>query len=47
MHDTEAWRSRWRRNGWIDAFATGDEFETFLEEQDERVETTLKELGLV
>lgn len=46
MHGTPAWRAALKRNGWIDAFATGEEFETFLEEQDERVESTLKELGL-
>ena len=31
---------------WDDYFATGEEFKTFLLEQDKRVETTLKELGL-
>ena len=46
MHDTKAWRAELKRNGWIDAFITGDEFGTFLKEQDERVATTLKELGL-
>ena len=45
-HDTEAWREALRRNGWIDAFETGDNFGTFLTDQDERVESTLKELGL-
>lgn len=46
MHDTEAWQQALEDNGWIDAFATGEEFEQFLTEQDERVESTLKELGL-
>jgi putative tricarboxylic transport membrane protein len=46
MHDTDAWQEQLEANGWIDAFATGDEFETFLHEQEDRVETTLKELGL-
>ena len=35
------------KNGWTDDFKTGDEFATFLEEQDERVSGTLKELGLL
>jgi putative tricarboxylic transport membrane protein len=46
MHETKGWKDAVKRNGWIDSFATGDEFGTFLKEQDERVETTLKELGL-
>lgn len=46
MHDTKGWQAELKRNGWIDAFITGDEFGTFLKEQDERVATTLKELGL-
>lgn len=47
MHGTDAWQEQLEKNGWIDAFATGDEFASFLEEQEDRVETTLKELGLV
>jgi putative tricarboxylic transport membrane protein len=46
MHETKGWQDAVKRNGWIDSFATGDDFETFLVEQDERVESTLKELGL-
>ena len=33
--------------GWTDDFKTGDEFATFIKEQDERVATTLEELGLI
>ena len=36
-----------KTNGWIDAFKTGDEFGSFLTEQEDRVEDTLEELGLV
>jgi putative tricarboxylic transport membrane protein len=46
MHDTEAWQQVLQDNGWTDNFATGEEFETFLAEQDKRVEDTLTELGL-
>jgi len=46
MHDTEEWQDALKRNGWTDNFATGEEFSEFLTEQDSRVETTLKELGL-
>ena len=33
------------KNGWTDAFMTGQPFENFLKEQDKRVETTLTESG--
>jgi len=46
MHASKGWQDAVKRNGWIDSFATGDEFKEFLVEQDERVESTLKELGL-
>ena len=46
MHDTEEWRDALATNGWSDNFATGQEFEDFLVEQDARVADTLKELGL-
>ncbi|MFO6454432.1 MULTISPECIES: Bug family tripartite tricarboxylate transporter substrate binding protein [unclassified Aeromicrobium] len=46
MHETPEWQEALERNGWIDDFATGDEFGTFLEEQNDRVASTLEELGL-
>ncbi|GAA3546900.1 C4-dicarboxylate ABC transporter substrate-binding protein [Aeromicrobium flavum] len=46
MHDTDEWREALERNGWTDDFVTGDEFGTFLEEQNDRVASTLEELGL-
>lgn len=46
MHDTPEWEEALERNGWIDNFMVGEEFEDFLIEQNNRVESTLKELGL-
>jgi len=46
MHATPEWEEALALNGWTDNFATGQEFADFLVEQDDRVETTLKELGL-
>ncbi|WP_199429430.1 Bug family tripartite tricarboxylate transporter substrate binding protein [Qaidamihabitans albus] len=46
LHDTEQWRDALRRNGWSDAFATGDEFAGFLKSENDRVVSVLKELGL-
>ncbi|BBX69695.1 Bug family tripartite tricarboxylate transporter substrate binding protein [Mycolicibacterium psychrotolerans] len=47
LHATEAWKEALVKNGWSDAFMTGQPFEEFLEAQDRRVETTLTDLGLV
>jgi putative tricarboxylic transport membrane protein len=47
MHGTDAWQEALETNGWVDAFRTGDDFEAFLLEQDERVSSTLDELGLL
>ena len=47
MHDTEAWQEQLSTNGWTDDFKTGDDFTTFIEEQDQRVAGTLEELGLL
>lgn len=46
MHDTQAWKDVLETNGWSDNFATGEEFGTFLNEQNDRVRTTLTDLGL-
>ncbi|MBO9519973.1 MAG: tripartite tricarboxylate transporter substrate binding protein [Nocardioidaceae bacterium] len=46
MHDSAGWEKALTDNGWTDAFETGDDFATFLHEQDARVADTLKALGL-
>jgi putative tricarboxylic transport membrane protein len=46
LHDSPQWRQSLKQNGWDDAFLTGDKFGEFLEAQDERVVSVLKELGL-
>ena len=47
MHDSQGWEETLKENGWTDDFKTGDEFATFLQEQDDRVSGTLNELGLI
>ncbi|VEG56197.1 periplasmic solute-binding protein [Mycolicibacterium aurum] len=47
LHATDAWKEALVTNGWTDAFMTGPDFEAFLAEQDQRVESTLTDLGLV
>ncbi|HET9020526.1 MAG TPA: tripartite tricarboxylate transporter substrate binding protein [Ornithinibacter sp.] len=46
MHDSAAWKAELEKRGWVDAFATGDEFGTFLKEQDTEVAQILQTLGL-
>ncbi|MCW2589155.1 MAG: C4-dicarboxylate transporter substrate-binding protein [Mycobacterium sp.] len=47
MHGTPQWKEALVTNGWTDAFMTGADFEKFLKDQDNRVSSTLTELGLV
>ncbi len=46
LHGTKEWRESMRRNGWDDAFLTGEKFGRFVTEQENRVDSVLKELGL-
>lgn len=46
MHDSAAWQDELEKQGWTDAFVTGDDFGTFLEDQDRMVADTLQRLGL-
>lgn len=47
MHDSKEWAKVVKDNGWTDSFSTGTAFSSFLTDQDKRVATTLKSLGLV
>ena len=44
--ETEEWRSAVGRNFWKDSFITGDDFTAFIGEEEERITTILKDLGL-
>ncbi|XAS66949.1 tripartite tricarboxylate transporter substrate-binding protein [Micrococcaceae bacterium Sec5.7] len=46
MHGSDAWKEALKNHSWTDAFVTGDEFATFLTEQDKRVADVLTKLGL-
>jgi putative tricarboxylic transport membrane protein len=46
MHDSAQWKDTLQKQGWADAFQSGDEFKTFLSEENTRVAGVLKELGL-
>jgi putative tricarboxylic transport membrane protein len=47
MHDSPQWKAVLAKNGWIDTFRTGEDFEAFLVAQDKRVSGTLTKLGLL
>lgn len=46
MHGTRQWRDALARNGWTDAFLTGDKYAAFLKSETERTASVLTELGL-
>ncbi|MFJ9041351.1 Bug family tripartite tricarboxylate transporter substrate binding protein [Streptomyces sp. NPDC102406] len=46
LHASKEWKRSLEKNGWDDAFLAGDDFGTFLADQDENVVSVLKELGL-
>ena len=47
MYDTEAWAEVRDRNGWVDIHNPGDEFVTFLEQQEEQIGGLMRELGFL
>jgi putative tricarboxylic transport membrane protein len=47
VHETKQWQDALAENGWDDYFAAGDEFESFLGDEQGRVEGVLKEIGLI
>jgi len=46
MHGSEAWTDLVATNGWTDDYLSGEEFETFLGEEQTRIAGVLKEIGL-
>jgi putative tricarboxylic transport membrane protein len=46
LQQTPQWQEALRRNGWTPAFQPGPEFAGFLESENARVASVLKELGL-
>ncbi len=46
MHDSAEWKAELTKHGWTDAFVTGDDFKTYLTEQDKAVADILDQLGL-
>jgi putative tricarboxylic transport membrane protein len=47
MHDSAEWKDALATNGWTDTFLTGDEFSSFIEDEQATTATVLQDLGLV
>ena len=46
MHDSESWAKALETNGWTDNFLAGEEFGSWLKEENPRVQGVLDDLGL-
>ena len=47
MYDTEEWEAVRARNGWVNIFNSGEDFRTFLEDQEKVIGDLMKELGFL
>ncbi|QFU09705.1 Tripartite tricarboxylate transporter family receptor [Rhodobacteraceae bacterium THAF1] len=47
MYETEAWEDVRSRNGWVNIYNEGDDFRTFLEEQEQEIGDLMRELGFL
>jgi putative tricarboxylic transport membrane protein len=47
VHGSQAWQDALKKNGWTDAYMTGEDFQAFLKEQQTQIRETLASLGLV
>ncbi|MEM6441271.1 MAG: tripartite tricarboxylate transporter substrate-binding protein [Pseudomonadota bacterium] len=47
MYDTPEWEAVRARNGWVEIFNPGDEFEAFLVEQEQQIGDLMRELGFL
>jgi putative tricarboxylic transport membrane protein len=47
MHPSKTWQETLKKQGWDDAYLSGDAFGGFLKEENVRIATVLKDVGLV
>lgn len=47
LRDTKGWQETLTKQDWTAAFLAGDGFATFLQQEDQRVTTVLKDIRLV
>ena len=46
MHDSPEWQDAMKQNDWQDFFKTGDDFQSYIDSENERVKGILGEIGL-
>ena len=46
LHDSPEWKAALTKNGWDDTFMAGDEFASFIKDEQTKTATVLQELGL-
>ncbi len=46
MHDSAEWQDAMEQNDWDDFFKTGDDFQAYIDSENERVKGVLSEIGL-
>jgi putative tricarboxylic transport membrane protein len=47
MHGSKTWQETLKKQGWDDAYLSGDKFSAFLKEENTRVSQVLKDVGLL
>jgi putative tricarboxylic transport membrane protein len=47
MHDSKTWKETLQKQGWDDAYLSGDKFAQFLKQENTRMAGVLKDVGLV
>ena len=47
MYDTPAWETVRSRNGWVNVYHPGDDFYSFLQDQEKQVGELMRELGFL
>jgi putative tricarboxylic transport membrane protein len=47
MHDSATWQGALSTNGWTDFFKTGDEYSSFIDSEQTRVQQVLSDIGLI
>ena len=47
LHDSESWQQALEANGWTDFYLSGEDYAQFLDDERARVDTVLREVGLV
>ena len=47
MHETDQWQEALESNNWEDFLLTGQEFQSYIQEENEQITQTLRDLGVI